>query len=100
MLFHGLSSSAYGVPRFGGVRQVGNTDSHALACFLELGIHTPTLWRGRLIWDMDSHALACYLGDMDSHSLARPLELGIRTPLLFHGPSSWGYGLPHFGMLP
>ena len=37
---------------------------------------------------------------MDSHAFAWPLELGIWTPMLQCCLSSWGYGLPRFGVAP
>ena len=37
---------------------------------------------------------------MDPHASLWPLELGIRTPTLRCGPSSWGDGLPRFGVAP
>ena len=80
---------------------------------LELGIRTPTLWRGPLSWGygLPRFGVAPCIRDTDSHALAWPLELGIRictlwrgplelgiwTPTLWRGPSSWGYGLPCFG---
>ena len=39
-----------GIPLTSMASRVGDTDSHALARGLELGIRTPTLWRGPLIW--------------------------------------------------
>ena len=47
---------------------------------LELGLRTPTFWRGPLIKE--------YL------AFARLLELGLGTPNVAHSPLSWGLGPP------
>ena len=44
--------------------------------------------------------MAPQVGDMDSHALVWPLEGVIWTHTLRCGPSSWGHGLPHFGVAP
>ena len=58
--------------------------SHALAWPLELGIWTPTLWRGPSSWGygLPRFGVAPQVGDTDSHALVWPLELGIRTRTL------------------
>ena len=62
---------------------------------LERGWEAPTLAHVPLC-----PCVALGVGDTDSHALVWPLELRIRTPTLQCGPSSWGYGLPRFGVAP
>ena len=108
--------------------RVGDIDSHASVCPLELGnvTHESTKLCGPWSWGygFPRFGVAPRVGDMDSHASVWPLELGMWTPMLrcgpymdFHasvwplksgiwtpilrcGPLSQGYGLPHFGVAP
>ena len=71
--WRGPSTLVYALPRFGVAPEVGVMKSHASVWPLESGTWTPTLWCG-------------------------PLKLGSWTPVLRYDHSSWGYGLPRFGL--
>ena len=72
--------------------RVGVKDPDALPWPLELGLRTPTLWRGPSSGGEGPplFAVAPQVGVKDSHALPWPLELGLRTPKLWRGPSSTG----------